>query len=77
MGKQALTCPMCGHSFDPLANLACPSCPINSSCTLTCCPQCGYETVNPDRSTVVNLLRKFSARIRPDKVSDNLPSQEA
>lgn len=69
MENQTLTCPMCGHSFDPQAHPACPSCPINNSCTLACCPQCGYETVDPNRSTMVTLLRKMTAIIRPERVS--------
>lgn len=50
-----LTCPMCGNRFDPTAHLACERCPFNSGCMLSCCPACGYELPNPDRSQLVHL----------------------
>lgn len=33
---------------------------MNSGCYLVCCPNCGYQTVDPGRSKLVRLLRFFS-----------------
>ncbi len=41
------TCPLCGHSFDPAAHLACQTCPLHAGCHLVCCPACGHTTVDP------------------------------
>lgn len=73
---QLLTCPMCGGTFDPQANPACPSCPINSACSLACCPHCGYETVDPQRSQMVGLLRRLGGLLRPPVASQGSAARE-
>ena len=52
-----IQCSMCGQRYDPDQQLACQNCPIHSGCNLVCCPNCGYQTVNPHRSKFVQLLR--------------------
>jgi DNA-directed RNA polymerase subunit RPC12/RpoP len=68
----ALTCPMCGFRFVPGAenNPACPSCPLNRNCTLTCCPNCGFEVVDPNRSQWVGWVEKLRLKIRKTEVSE-------
>ena len=53
---------MCGGGFDPDQHLACQACPMNSGCDLVCCPNCGYQTVDPGRSKLVRLVRFFFPR---------------
>jgi hypothetical protein len=48
---------MCGTLFDPGEHAACQSCPLVKGCNLVCCPVCGYETVDPERSRLVQALR--------------------
>jgi len=55
-----ITCPMCGHTYDPAMHQACRTCPLNRGCTLACCPACGYETVDPNRSTLVNFFHRLT-----------------
>ncbi|MFN2195935.1 MAG: hypothetical protein ACK2UW_07405 [Anaerolineales bacterium] len=55
-----ITCPMCGHTYDPALHQACRTCPLNRGCTLACCPACGYETVDPNRSTLVAFFRRLT-----------------
>ncbi len=57
---RVIDCPICGNSFDPSsAALSCQSCPINQGCQLVCCPRCGYSTVDPGRSRLLQLLLKI------------------
>jgi hypothetical protein len=53
-----MTCTMCGHRFDPTKHTACRSCPLQRGCQLTCCPVCGFEMVNPERSILARLVKR-------------------
>jgi len=55
MRSQKIECNFCGYHYDPDQHLACQSCPLHSNCNLVCCPACGYQTVNPQRSFLVRL----------------------
>ena len=56
---------MCGHVFDP-AELQChTACPIGARCALTCCPQCGYQMPDLERSVGARWLRGLLGRLRP------------
>jgi hypothetical protein len=57
--KRTLTCALCGHIFDPQAQPGCRSCPLRPNCNLVCCPACGYETVDPGRSSLVRLFSRW------------------
>lgn len=59
-----ITCSLCGLAFDPTANPACPSCPLASGCTIVCCPRCGHDTVDPARSSVVQLGARVGRLLR-------------
>jgi len=54
-----ITCIMCGHTFDPQAHAACKSCPLHSGCQLVCCPACGYQLINPQRSGLARLFMRW------------------
>jgi ribosomal protein L37AE/L43A len=49
------SCPMCGYTFDKTAHTGCQSCPLNGGCSLICCPQCGYQMVDPGQSSLARL----------------------
>ncbi|MBE0408597.1 MAG: hypothetical protein IBX69_02570 [Anaerolineales bacterium] len=57
-----MTCALCGHVFDPQEHASCPACPLQSACSSVCCPQCGYQTVNEDKSALLNLIGKLRAK---------------
>ena len=54
-----MTCSMCGHHFDPAEHSACQSCPLQTGCTLVCCPKCGYETVDVNQSMLARLVGRW------------------
>ena len=59
----SMACPLCGTRFDPEVEIACGSCPMHGACTLTCCPECGYTTVDVSSSRTAGFLgRLFPAR---------------
>ncbi len=58
-----MACAICGTRFDPEAEVACGSCPMSGACTLACCPECGYTTVDINSSRSAGLLaRLFPSR---------------
>lgn len=57
-------CSICGFVFDPGENPSCPSCPLNSGCTLVCCPSCGHDTVDPNQSAAVQLGARVGRLLR-------------
>lgn len=62
MKKQRIRCSMCGQKYDPELHLACQNCPMHSGCDLVCCPNCGYQTIDPRRSKFIRLARFISRR---------------
>ena len=45
-----MRCAMCGFEFEH-TDLTCHSaCPLASTCSVVCCPRCGYSTVDPRRT---------------------------
>jgi Fe2+ transport system protein FeoA len=73
MMANLLTCPLCGHGFDPAAHLACQTCPLHTGCRLVCCPSCGHTTVDQGQSRLVQwitrLLDRASAQRRDGSVT--------
>jgi len=67
MKSQEINCIMCGYQYDPDLHLACQSCPLHSGCNLVCCPSCGYQTVNPQRSILVRLASYLPMLKPPSK----------
>jgi RecJ-like exonuclease len=43
-----MTCALCGNRFEREEAL-CSGCPINKSCKIICCPNCGYQTVDDEK----------------------------
>lgn len=75
MNLQEIRCSMCGQHYDPDQHLACRSCPMHSGCSLVCCPNCGYQTVDPRKSKLVRLARFFSERRSLARFSTNQNEQ--
>jgi Fe2+ transport system protein FeoA len=69
------TCPLCGHSFDPAAHLACQTCPLHAGCHLVCCPACGHTTVDPGQSRLVRWLTALLDRSTARQLTERAPVQ--
>jgi len=68
-----MACVLCGTRFDPEAEVACGSCPMSGACTLACCPECGYTTVDISSSRSAGLVtRLLSSRKAPRLVGATL-----
>ena len=87
-GRQALLtaprgeviCSLCSFAFDPAANPACPSCPLSNGCTIVCCPRCGHDTVDPAKSSLVQLGTRIGRLLRKrhrGPLPAALPGQES
>ena len=74
---EMLTCGMCGQTFNPAEHAACTACPLAANCSLVCCPQCGYEMVDPGRSTLARLFKRWlpgaAEKIEENPVQRSLP----
>ncbi|MDW8186404.1 MAG: FeoA family protein [Anaerolineae bacterium] len=76
-------CPMCGYEYDPMDLRCHVSCPLGARCALTCCPQCGYQMPDLERSTSARWFRGLLARLRPTRershatLANVLPGQSA
>ena len=72
MTTKMITCSMCGHSFDPNEHQTCEACPLKSGCQLTCCPHCGYESVNIHGSRLARLFMRLTSRKGAASNSENM-----
>lgn len=55
-----MICPLCGYEFDA-TRLGCyAACPLAvvQGCHLVCCPNCGYQMVDEEKSELARLLRR-------------------
>jgi Fe2+ transport system protein FeoA len=55
MIDKTVTCPLCGHSYNPAEQAGCATCPLHSGCSLVCCPACGYKTVDVHQSWLARM----------------------
>lgn len=55
MRAHFVSCPMCGHRFDASNHPSCSSCPLNKGCNMVCCPNCGYNSIDPRQSKLARL----------------------
>ena len=63
-----LTCSMCGHRFDPAGHEGCAACPLQKSCLLVRCPNCGYEMTNPEHSILARAASRFFRFFEPKHI---------
>lgn len=59
MDAHRITCGFCGQPFDPDEQDTCSACPLHTGCGLVRCPACGFETVDPRRSTLAKWARRW------------------
>lgn len=62
-----MICGLCGHSYSESAHSGCEGCPLNDSCLMSCCPNCGYSAPDPANSKLLAAARrvgKFAASRR-------------
>ena len=59
MNEKWITCPMCGQTFNPAEHRACQACPLQGGCQLVCCPSCGYELVDVQKSALAQLAARL------------------
>jgi len=52
--KAGIKCSLCGAVFEPAENTG-GGCPINKSCKMICCPNCGYQI--PEESKLVTWFK--------------------
>lgn len=53
-----MKCALCNYEFDQ-TSLACHTqCPLGQNCSIICCPNCGYQTVDESKSIVAVLANK-------------------
>lgn len=52
-------CGLCGHCYSESAHTGCESCPLNDSCLMTCCPNCGYSAPDPANSKLLAAARRI------------------
>jgi Fe2+ transport system protein FeoA len=71
------SCPLCGHSFDPAAHLACQTCPLHSGCHLVCCPRCGHTSVDQGQSRLVRWVASLLERSAAQRESPRAAPQAA
>ena len=63
MSPSEYKCPLCGCQFDR-SDEKCRACPMARSCSVVCCPNCGYGF--PGQSRLVNWVKRL---FRPDRRS--------
>lgn len=59
MTDQLISCALCGYRYNPDEHLTCNKCPLQAGCNLTCCPSCGYETIDPGKSRVARWISQL------------------
>jgi hypothetical protein len=59
MNGNMIECPLCGHRYNSQEHIACEGCPLNRTCQVSCCPNCGYETVDPQKSSLARLAARW------------------
>jgi len=62
-----ITCAMCGHTFNPAQHRGCAACPLQSGCQLACCPNCGFEAVDPSQSVLASAFAKLFGKSLREK----------
>ena len=53
------TCPLCGYGYAPDDSRTCEHCPLQPSCTMTCCPQCGHTTIDEGTSSLARTAKRL------------------
>ena len=62
-----ITCAICSHTFDPAQHRGCAACPLQSGCQLACCPNCGFEAIDPNQSVLARTFAKLFGKPSQEK----------
>ncbi len=63
-----MKCTFCGFEYEPSeSHTGCSSCPLGKSCTIYCCPSCGYR--EPPEGKLISWFRKKTENRRSRKKS--------
>ncbi len=63
-----MKCPLCGYEFDETELGCVAECPLSADCQMICCPHCGFQGIDPNRSMVVGWFQRLQQRLRGEKV---------
>jgi rubredoxin len=65
MNPALIQCTLCGHTYNAEEHPSCQACPLAKGCAMTCCPVCGFQSVNVERSNLARIAsRVFSINLR-------------
>lgn len=75
--ERLITCELCGFEFDASGLKCHTGCPMGTKCSLICCPNCGFQQVDEQRSVIARtVFRLWPAKEqeapRPE-VADAIP----
>lgn len=75
--ERLITCELCGFEFDA-GGLKCHTgCPLGSKCSLICCPNCGFQQVDEERSIVARTVFRLWPSKKPGnptpEIADAVP----
>jgi Fe2+ transport system protein FeoA len=54
-----MRCPLCGHEFDETVMSCHSSCVFNENCGIICCPNCGYQLVDEQKTRLATALKRW------------------
>jgi hypothetical protein len=57
---------MCGYTYDPSGLHSCQSCPVNHDCSIVCCPNCGFQSVDIQKTKLAKFISSILG-VNPDK----------
>lgn len=59
INETVITCVACGYRY-PLSEGqdSCGTCPLHQACSTSCCPHCGTNNINPDKSRLARWLKR-------------------
>jgi Fe2+ transport system protein FeoA len=65
-----MRCPLCGYEFDSTLLSCHSSCAFNEACGIICCPNCGYQMADEQKSRIATILRRLlTPKQETDEVS--------
>ncbi|MHB1339589.1 MAG: hypothetical protein ACYCYG_12325 [Bellilinea sp.] len=57
--ETVITCVACGYHYAVSEGQdTCGSCPLHEACSTSCCPKCGTNNINPDKSRLARWLQR-------------------
>lgn len=59
LNETVISCIACGYRY-PLSEGqdSCGPCPLHEDCSTSCCPKCGTNNINPDKSRLARWLQR-------------------